>query len=74
MRAAGTGPRGFSTFLTPASLEVVTDAQLESALAQKGEGFGTELERVGYFSKDRDSTLERPVWNRTIGQKIPGRR
>ena len=44
-------------------------AKLEPALADKGEGFRMQLERVGYFCKDRDSTSERPVWNRTIGLK-----
>jgi len=58
----------FLDFVNPASLEVVT-AQLEPALADKDVGFRMQLERVGYFCKDRDSTPERPVWNRTIGLK-----
>lgn len=64
----GEKDKTFLDFVNPASLEVVT-AKLEPALADKGEGFRMQLERVGYFCKDRDSTSERPVWNRTIGLK-----
>ena len=49
--------------LNPASLETVS-ARLEPALA--GEAAAVQFERLGYFVRDRDSTPERPVFNRIV--------
>ncbi len=59
----------FLDFVNPASLEVVTGGKLEPALAAKAVGERVQLERVGYFCKDRDSKDGAPVWNKTIGLK-----
>ncbi len=61
--------KSFLDFVNPASLEVVSGAKLEPALGAKAVGHRVQLERVGYFCKDRDSTDAAPVWNRTIGLK-----
>jgi glutaminyl-tRNA synthetase len=42
---------------------------LEPALRDAAVGTTVQLERVGYFCKDRDSRDGAPVWNRTIGLK-----
>ena len=49
--------------LNPASLETVS-ARLEPALV--GEAAAVQFERLGYFVRDRDSTPERPVFNRIV--------
>lgn len=50
--------------LTPNSLTVTT-AWLEPALAALESGRTVQFERLGYFCKDKDSTPELPVFNRT---------
>lgn len=50
--------------LTPNSLTVTT-AWLEPALAALEPGRTVQFERLGYFCKDKDSTPELPVFNRT---------
>jgi glutaminyl-tRNA synthetase len=52
--------------INPDSLEVVAEARLEPGLAGLTEGDTVQFERLGYFCIDRDSTPERPVFNRTI--------
>ncbi len=53
--------------LNPNSLEVLTDARLESALAAAGTGGPVQFERQGYFSVDTDSRPGRLVFDRTVG-------
>ena len=52
--------------LNPDSVEVVIDAKLEPSLAVLEPGERVQLERLGYFCVDPDSTPERPVFNRTV--------
>ncbi|MBQ9405777.1 MAG: glutamine--tRNA ligase/YqeY domain fusion protein [Desulfovibrio sp.] len=51
--------------LNPDSLQTVRGL-LEPALASYGVGDRVQFERLGYFCKDRDSTEETPVFNRTV--------
>jgi glutaminyl-tRNA synthetase len=51
--------------LNPDSLEIVSDARLEPALAKSGVGESFQLERLGYFCADPDSTQDRRIVNRT---------
>lgn len=51
--------------LNPGSLKTVT-AMLEPALADIDSGQTVQFERIGYFCKDRDSSPEHPVFNRTV--------
>lgn len=57
----------FVADLNPDSLEVLRDARIELALATANSDEVMQFERQGYFVRDRDSTPERPVFNRTIG-------
>ena len=62
-----TGGEGFAADLNPESLEVLAEARLEPALLQAPEGEPVQFERQGYFCRDRDSTSDKPVFNRTVG-------
>jgi len=54
--------------LNPNSLEVLTGCKLEPSLAGAASGSRYQFERLGYFCVDsRDSTPDRPVFNRTVG-------
>ena len=52
--------------LNPASLEVVDGAVVEPGLLGRPPGTRLQLERLGYFCVDPDSTPTRPVLNRTV--------
>ncbi|MDO5538055.1 MAG: glutamine--tRNA ligase, partial [Desulfovibrionaceae bacterium] len=54
----------FLDLVNPDSLREV-DIFLESAMKSLAVGDAVQFERVGYFCKDRDSTDEMPVFNRT---------
>ena len=60
--------RDFMEFINPNSLSVIT-AKGEPALAEAGVGESFQFLRQGYFTVDRDSTAERPVYNVTVGLK-----
>jgi glutaminyl-tRNA synthetase len=56
----------YKTHLNPKSLDVISAAKLEPALADTPPGGSVQFERLGYFCADsKDSTPERPVFNRT---------
>ncbi|MBK7858520.1 MAG: glutamine--tRNA ligase/YqeY domain fusion protein [Archangiaceae bacterium] len=55
--------------LNPKSLEVVTDAKLEPALANAPVGTVVQFERLGYFNVDADSKPGKLVFNRTVTLK-----
>jgi glutaminyl-tRNA synthetase len=57
----------FAADLNPQSLEILTDARVEPAIAETTSFDVMQFERQGYFVRDPDSTPERPVFNRTIG-------
>ena len=63
------GARGeFTDNLNPNSLEVISNAWGENALANVAPGKVFQFERLGYFARDPDSGLNgRPVFNKTIG-------
>jgi glutaminyl-tRNA synthetase len=56
----------FTDNLNPNSLETVTNAKLEPSLTGAAPGNRYQFERLGYFCVDLDSTLERPIFNRTV--------
>lgn len=58
----------FKDYLNPDSLKVVT-GWMEPALADAGVGETFQFERMGYFTKDKDSTAGNPVFNRTVTLK-----
>ena len=53
--------------LNPQSLEVIADAKLEPALSAAEVGVAVQFERLGYFTKDAESTDAHAVFNRTVG-------
>ena len=62
------GGEGFTADLNPQSLEVLSDARVEPALAAASNSAEpVQFERQGYFVRDPDSTPDRPVFNRTVG-------
>ena len=61
------GGENFTADLNPNSLEVLTGARLESALANAQPENPVQFERQGYFCLDRDSKPGQPVFSRTIG-------
>lgn len=57
----------WTDFINPDSLTVLTGCKLEPSIADIQAGEPLQFERVGYFVKDRDSTPETPVFNRSVG-------
>jgi glutaminyl-tRNA synthetase len=57
----------FAGDLNPRSLEVLSEARLEPALARAERGVPVQFERHGYFVVDDDSTSGKLVFNRTVG-------
>ncbi|MEM2869313.1 MAG: glutamine--tRNA ligase/YqeY domain fusion protein [Thermoplasmata archaeon] len=66
---AGQEGRDFREFLNPKSLEVLTDCKVEAALKRLKPLDRIQLERVGYFCVDPDTTPERLVLNLTVRLK-----
>ena len=56
----------WTDFINPDSLTILTGCKLEPSLADAQVGEPLQFERVGYFVKDRDSTPETPVFNRSV--------
>jgi glutaminyl-tRNA synthetase len=52
--------------LNPNSLEVLTSCRIEPSLAEAVPLSRYQFERLGYFCVDKDSTKEKPVFNRTV--------
>jgi glutaminyl-tRNA synthetase len=65
----GEGGRDPLDDLNPASLERVTGAKIEPALASAPAGARYQFERQGYFCADPDSKTGKPVFNRTVTLK-----
>ena len=57
----------FAADLNPQSLEVLTDARVEPALAGRNDREAVQFERQGYFCLDADSKPGQLVFNRTVG-------
>ena len=57
----------FAADLNPLSLEILSDARVEPAIAEANSKDAMQFERQGYFTRDRDFTPGHPVFNRTIG-------
>jgi glutaminyl-tRNA synthetase len=57
----------FAADLNPNSLETLSGARIEPALAEAVPEAPVQFERQGYFCLDPDSAPGKPVFNRTIG-------
>lgn len=62
----GDKEKDYLDFINPESLEVVT-GYLEPSLKDANEQDKVQFQRIGYFCVDRDSTPDKPVFNRTVG-------
>ena len=59
--------KNYLEFLNPHSLDTVSEAVVETAVAAGSPGDFFQFERVGYFTIDQDSKdQQRPVLNRTV--------
>jgi glutaminyl-tRNA synthetase len=58
--------RDFIQDLNPRSLEIIERAKVEPSLSGAPALNRYQFERLGYFCVDKDSTPERPVFNRTV--------
>jgi glutaminyl-tRNA synthetase len=65
----GAGDADFLAQLNPHSLVRLDCAQVEPSLAGRPAGTHLQFERLGYFVVDKDSTADRPVFNRTVTLK-----
>jgi len=65
----GEGGRDPLTDLNPQSLDRVTGAKVEPALASAAPGSRFQFERQGYFCVDPDARDAKPVFNRTVTLK-----
>ena len=61
------GGENFAADLNPNSLEVLSNARVEPALAEGNSPAPVQFERQGYFCPDPDPNSGRPVFNRTVG-------
>jgi glutaminyl-tRNA synthetase len=61
------GGENFTADINSNSLEVLSEARLEAALADARIEQPVQFERQGYFCLDRDSKSGKPVFGRTIG-------
>ncbi len=57
--------KDFTEFINPDSLKVIT-GYLEPSLKNAGVQDKFQFQRIGYFCVDKDSTEEKPVFNRTV--------
>ncbi len=57
----------FERELNPDSLQVLSGARFEPAIAADNSPAPVQFERQGYFARDPDSTPGKPVFNRTVG-------
>ena len=60
--------KDYKDFLNPESL-VVGKGYAEPALLEDASGIAVQFERTGYYVKDKDSTPEHPVFNKTTALK-----
>ena len=56
----------YKDYLNPESLKVIEGAKLEPSLADARLEDRFQFERIGYFTLDKNSTSEKPVFNRTV--------
>jgi glutaminyl-tRNA synthetase len=61
--------KDFISNLNPESITIRQNCKLEPSLTETTPGQTVQFERLGYFCKDKDSTAENPVFNRTATLK-----
>ena len=61
--------RDFRDLLNPDSLKVLDNCYVEPFAVDNESTRYLQFQRIGYFVKDKDSTAEHPVFNKTVGLK-----
>ncbi len=61
--------RDFRDLLNPDSLKVLENCYVEPFAVDNESARYLQFQRIGYFVKDKDSTAEHPVFNKTVGLK-----
>ena len=61
--------RDFRDLLNPDSLKVLDNCYVEPFAIDNESARYLQFQRIGYFVKDKDSTAEHPVFNKTVGLK-----
>lgn len=61
--------RDFRELLNPDSLKVLNNCYVEKYAASIKPQTYLQFQRIGYFTPDKDSTAEHPIFNRTVGLK-----
>ena len=61
--------RDFRDLLNPDSLKVLDNCYVEPFAVDNESARYLQFQRIGYIVKDKDSTAEHPVFNRTVGLK-----
>ena len=59
----------FRELLNPDSLKVLTNCYVEKYLAELKPLSYLQFQRIGYFNIDKESTPDKPIFNRTVGLK-----
>jgi glutaminyl-tRNA synthetase len=59
----------FKDYLNPDSIKVINNAYIEPYLASATADTRYQFIRKGYYTLDKDSTAEKPVFNQTVGLK-----
>ena len=65
----GADERDFRELLNPTSLTVLKNCYVEEYAAEMKAGDFLQVQRIGYFTPDADTTPEHLVFNRTVGLK-----
>ena len=61
--------RDFLTFINPDSLKIVEGCKAEKGIGEFKAPAFFQFMRTGYFCIDKDSTAEKPVFNRSVSLK-----
>lgn len=61
--------KNFIDYLNPDSLQILSGCKMENFLREAKAGDSYQFLRLGYFCKDKDSTEEMPVFNRSVSLK-----
>ncbi|MBP3774579.1 MAG: glutamine--tRNA ligase/YqeY domain fusion protein [Bacteroidaceae bacterium] len=65
----GSDERDFRELLNPDSLKVLNPCYVEPFAAQMPANSYLQFQRIGYFTPDKESTVQNPVFNRTVQLK-----
>ena len=61
--------KDFLECLNPESLEILSDCKVEASLVDAKAPAAFQFMRLGYFCPDKDSTAEKPIFNRSVSLK-----